>query len=148
MRPLNIICTVALPVMLVACAHNGQTEKAEAKLLVERMFETFNRHDASGLSEFYSEDAIVISPEQCDPTIGRAAIQANYQGLFDAIPDVSDRLDQIVIDRNNIAVTFVASSQIEGAEFELPIAAVLTLRDGLFVKDVVYFDTDETPDCR
>ena len=68
--------------------------------------------------------------------------------MFDQIPDVHDTLKTIVIDGNKVALTFVASSQLEGREFELPIAAFMTLENDLIAKDEVYFDTDEAPECR
>ena len=114
---------------------------------VEALFDAFNDHDVETLKTFYSEDAVVYSPESCEPTIGREAIGEGYSQMFQQIPDVHDALEVAVTDGNKTAVIFTASSKIQGAEFELPISAFLTIEDGLIVEDRAFFDTDMEMTC-
>ena len=148
---MRVFAATLLAISLSAChttapATHGNGE-ANTMQFVEDLFETFNTHNSQALAAFYTEDARVISPENCTPTIGRNAIAANYQALFDEIPDVYDALETVVIEGDKVALTFTASSKIEGRAFELPIAAFMTLEGGLISEDKVYFDTDMTPDC-
>lgn len=148
---MRIVAVVVFILTLSACQKAPpfvqRNDHASTQLMIENFFLAFNSHDSRALSNFYTEDAQVLSPEKCEPTIGRAAIAANYQSLFDAIPDVHDDLGSLVIQGENVALTFVASSKIEGREFALPIAAFMALEDGLISRDEAYFDTDVTPNC-
>ncbi len=132
---------------LVACASVKTNEHAAAKKVVTEMFEAFNQHDVTTLASLYAEDAVVVSPDKCEPVLGRLAIAADYQVLFDQVPDVKDTINTIVAEDEHVAVGFTASSEIEGAAFQLPIAAILTVQDGLIVRDVGYFDSDIQMHC-
>ncbi|MEO0613060.1 MAG: nuclear transport factor 2 family protein [Pseudomonadota bacterium] len=144
---MRFIPFIVAGLILGACETTPLDQDVAAKTLVEDLFAAFNAHDSKALAAFYTEDAQVISPETCQPTIGRAAITANYDALFEQIPDVRDNVKTVLVDGNSIALTFVASSQISGQEHELPIAAFITIEDGLIARDEAYFDTDVTPDC-
>jgi len=144
---MRLTTLIVAGLILGACETTSLDQDKAAETLVEDLFSAFNAHDSQALADFYTEDAQVISPESCEPTIGRKAIAANYDVLFEQIPDVRDDVKTVLVDGNSIALTFVASSRISGQEFELPIAAFMTLEDGLIARDEVYFDTDITPDC-
>ncbi|MEM0986241.1 MAG: nuclear transport factor 2 family protein [Pseudomonadota bacterium] len=115
--------------------------------IIDGLFAAFNAHDVKALARFYAEDAVVYSPESCTPAVGADAIAASYAEMFAHIPDVHDALEVVVSEGNRAAVIFTASSQIPGAEFELPISAFLTFEDGKIIEDRVFFDTDIVLDC-
>lgn len=114
---------------------------------VEDMFAAFNAHDVEKLKTFYAEDAVVYAPESCEPTIGRDAIGASYAEMFEQIPDIHDELEVVVTEGSRTAVIFTASSKAPGFEFQLPIAAFLTIENGQVVEDRVFFDSDMDIDC-
>lgn len=132
--------------LAVTLCQNVQA-RSENHEIVDALFAAFNAHDVEKLKTFYSEDAVVYSPETCEPTVGREAIGTNYAELFTYVPDVHDRLDLVVADGNKMAVIFTASSKIHGQEFELPISAFLTIKNGLIVEDRVFFNSDIVLDC-
>ena len=111
------------------------------------MFEAFNNHDVEKLKTFYSEDAVVYSPESCEPTVGRDAIGKSYAMMFSQIPDVHDELEVVVTEGETTAMIFTASSKAPGMEFEMPISAFLTIQDGLVVQDRAFFNSDIVLDC-
>lgn len=129
----------------VSCATMDDTSAPDA--VVSGMFEAFNRHDAEAVAAFYAEDGTLMSPEMCEPIVGREAVAANYRALFTEIPDVQDTILDMIVHDDRVAVQFVARSELEGAAFELPIAAILVVRDGLVVSDVAYFDAANPPTC-
>ena len=131
----------------VACSSVETNEHITTKKVVREMFEAFNKHDVAKLVSLYAEDAVVVSPDKCEPLVGRPAIAADYQGLFDQVPDVKDTISVMIVEGQQVAVGFTASSEIEGAAFQLPIAAILTVQDGLIVRDVGYFDSDIEKHC-
>lgn len=130
---------------LMGCQYSG-VERQNIEQ-VYALFEAFNQHDSDTLASLYSEDARLVSPEACQPTVGRLAIAASYRELFQQIPDLQDDLTQLIADGDRVAVGFDARGTINDQRFELPIAAFLTLRDGLIVEDIAYFDADKTPEC-
>lgn len=139
-----------IPAAALAIAPYAGAEPVERRSnheTVQAMFKAFNAHDVDALKAVYAEDAVVYSPESCTPTRGRDAIGEGYAEMFAYIPDVHDRLDRIVAEGDYAAVMFTASSQAQGAEFELPISAFLTFEDGLVVEDRAYYDTDVVLDC-
>ncbi|MEL6379582.1 MAG: nuclear transport factor 2 family protein [Pseudomonadota bacterium] len=115
--------------------------------IVAALFDTFNAHDAEGLGQFYTENAQVFSPETCTPKTGRLNIAAGYAQMFDQIPDIHDRLEKVIVDGNDVAVTFTATGTINGQTFAMPIAAFLTFEGNQIATDHVFFDADVTPDC-
>lgn len=135
-----------LTAALIACTL-PQTALADTSkaALVKAMFDAFNAHDVDALKAFYAEDAVVIAPESCEPTVGRDAIGASYAEMFAQIPDVHDALEVVVTEGDVTAVIFTASSEL--AAFELPIAAFLTIEDGLVTEDRVFFNSDIVLDC-
>jgi len=147
MKRTIFIAGFAALLMTAACAPSEQSENAAAKQIVGRMFEAFNRHDAIALAALYSEDAVVITPESCEPTIGRESIAQSYQTLFDQVPGVQDTVQDMIAENGQVAVGFVASGQIDGAAFELPIAAILTIENGLIIRDIGYFNSDQDISC-
>ncbi len=132
---------------LVACSAVKIDEHATTKNVVREMFEAFNEHDVTMLVSLYAEDAVVVTPDSCEPLVGRSAIAQSYQSLFDQVPDVKDTVNVMIAEGGQVAVGFVASSEIEGVAFQLPIAAILTVQDGLIVRDVGYFDSDIDKQC-
>lgn len=123
------------------------TAQPTRQAFVEDMFAAFNAHDVERLKTFYADDAIVYAPESCEPTIGRDAIGASYAEMFAHISDVHDELETVVTEGSKTAVIFTASSDAPGAAFQLPIAAFLTIEDGLIVEDRVFFNSDMDIDC-
>lgn len=55
---------------------------------VEEWLESFNRHDASAISQLYDEEAKLVDPWYPKPLKGREAIREDAENLFIAFPNL------------------------------------------------------------
>ena len=109
---------LGLACALMGAAAPALCATAPAKLaerLVEARFDTFNRHDLDGLVALYAPNAVLTSPGFCQDRIGLAGARRAYSELFQAVPDIQDQVLVAVIDRNHIAVQFIARSTRPGS---------------------------------
>ena len=113
--------------------------------VVRARFETFNHHDLDGLVALYAPDAVLTSPGFCQDRLGTAGARRAYSDLFQAVPDIQDEVTAVVIDRNHIAIQFIARSTRPGAAFAVHIANFLTLSHGLITRDDAYYDAKGRP---
>ncbi|MEM1379957.1 MAG: nuclear transport factor 2 family protein [Pseudomonadota bacterium] len=143
---MKISTIIAASVSALALVQPSQA-RAESQEFIEALFAAFNSHNVEKLKTFYADDAVVHSPESCEPTVGRDAISEGYAAMFQQIPDVHDALELVVTEGERTAVIFTASSRIPGAEFELPISAFLTIKDGKITEDRVFFNSDMELNC-
>ena len=118
---------------------------ATARSVFEARFATFNRHDLEALVALYAPDAVLTSPGFCQDRIGLAGARQAYAALFQGVPDISDEVTAVIIDRDHIAVQFVARSVRPGTAFTLRIANFLTLDHGLIKRDDAYYDAKGRP---
>jgi ketosteroid isomerase-like protein len=133
-------CSVAATPALSMAAPPASAEHVE-----KARFETFNRHDLEGLVALYAPDAILTSPGFCQDRVGLAGARRAYSDLFQAVPDIQDQVTMVVIDRDHIAIQFIARSTRPGAAFEAHIANFLTLDHGLIKRDDAYYDAKGRP---
>jgi len=111
------------------------------------MFDAFNRHDVDTLVSLYAENAVLVSPDYCQPKHGRAAVREIYSGLFHAIPNVYDDLQTLIVSGDTVAVEFVATGRMGDIPIHQPIAAFIQVQNGLIVRDTGYFDTGTENNC-
>ncbi len=137
------LAAAALVVAVASPAVAGPDD--EARRVLAARFETFNRHDLDGLVALYAPNAILTSPGFCHDRVGREGARKAYTDLFQAVPDISDEVTLAVIDRDHIAVRFIARSTRPGAAFAAPIANFLTLNHGLIVRDDALYDARGRP---
>jgi len=113
------------------------------EVLLTEFFGYFNDHNWEAMSKMYSENT-KIQDQSLGPGIHiqtRADIVSHYTELENMIPDVKDSVVSIYSSRGNVVVEFVSTGTgPDGIQFELPICAVLTIKDGLIVEDHVYYD--------
>lgn len=112
------------------------------RAVVTAMFEAFNRHDAQAMARLYAPDARLTSPDFCAAR-GRGDVVRTFGALFAAYPDIRDRIEVMVVERDRVAVRFVATSRSGG--LTMPIQAIIRVRDGLIVEDNSVFDTGGEP---
>lgn len=112
------------------------------KAVVHLMFESFNQHDARAMQALYAEDARLTSSDFCAPR-GRQDIPRTYETLFRTFPDVQDSIETVLVDRDMVAVKFVATSLT--GKWHLTIHTFLKIKDGLIVSDDSVFDNGGRP---
>jgi ketosteroid isomerase-like protein len=115
------------------------------RLVAERLFAAFNRHDVAGIAALYAPDAVIISSDYCTPRRGPDGAAEIHAALFAELPQLQDEVLEYVADADTVAVKFVAHSTTPGREFDLPIVALLEVRDGLIVRDEAIFNTRGQP---
>lgn len=112
------------------------------RAVVIAMFEAFNRHDAAAIARLYAADARLASSDFCAAR-GRNDVVRTYAALFAAYPDIRDRIDVMIVERDRVAVRFVATSRTGG--LTMPVQAMIRVRDGLIVEDDAVFDAGGEP---
>ena len=121
----------------------GPPPGGDLPAIVDRYFDTFNRHDADALGLFYAEEAVLEVPESEVPLRGRKAIVDHLKGLFASVPDVKDHVLNVVSQSDKVAVEFVSTGTLRGSagkSFRLRLVSVLEFRSGKIVRDATYFD--------
>lgn len=135
--------TTYLPLLLAIAfglpAHASGSGKDDPASVVHSMFDAFNRHDAQGMARLYAPDVWLDSSDFCAPRQGREAVRRTYQALFDETPDITDTVDELIVQGEKVAVRFHASGSVGGQAFELPIATFITVSHGLIVRDQSLF---------
>lgn len=123
-----------------AAATNSREE--DPGVVVRKLFDAFNRHDMATLSQFYADDAEIVSPDHPRPLHGPDGVRAIYLPLFTTFPDIADHLVSLTMQDDRVAVEFISTGcKAAGKEcFNLPIATFLTMRRGRIVRDVSYFN--------
>lgn len=121
-----------------------QTIVQRNEALVRRYFELFNAHRWEDMAALYAPTA------QCkDPTLGpgivaqsREQIAGRYAELSAMFPDLKDTVVATYPSGDkHVIVEFVASGTApDGSPFELPIAAIFTVENGVITHDFTYYD--------
>jgi ketosteroid isomerase-like protein len=127
----------------VACTNTPNSGENENIAHVKSMFDAFNRHDWKTMSEHYADSAQFL-----DPSFGphyviqsRSDIVKKYQELEQMFPNVSDQIVNVFAAGNTVAVEFISTGNSgDSISLRLPISAVLTLQNGLIVKDATYYN--------
>lgn len=121
--------------MLIACTSVAAGERKDAATVVRAMFDAFNRHDAAAMVASYAPHAELLSSDFCAPRRGHEDVRRTYQALFDEVPDIVDTIDEMVVQGDRVAVLFHSRGTAGGQSFDMPIAAFITVSDGLIVRD-------------
>ena len=75
--------TLALALLALPAATQAQDIRSDIDALNAQWVATFNRGDAAGMAQLYTEQATLL-PSGAPMAKGRAAIQAAWQSAFDA----------------------------------------------------------------
>ncbi|MEM6806624.1 MAG: nuclear transport factor 2 family protein, partial [Bacteroidota bacterium] len=128
--PILILC------LLASCKFEiNQPSLAEQNAkLVESLFEHFNKHDWEAMANLYGEDALFKDPAYGIELVKKSKAEtiAHYTDLSEMFPNVHDEVLGIYPSGDKkVIVEFVSTgSSPDGASFELPICAVMTIENG------------------
>lgn len=150
----NIVVTSLIIIILASCNNSTQnpnstnmSKQTINEKLVKQYFEHFNNHEWTKMASLYSETV-----DFKDPTLGkgigkqtRKQIVDKYTELNKIFPDLHDEVVKTYISgENHIIIEFISTGTApDNTKFELPICAILTIENGLIVKDFTYFDNFE-----
>jgi hypothetical protein len=129
-------------VLLAAALSDPAQASPPPQVVVQAMFDAFNRHDAAAMASLYADDARLASSDFCANRTGPADVLRTYRALFAAYPDIRDEIEQVVAQGDHVAVLFVARSGQGSSALAMPIATFLTVRHGRIQSDESRFDTD------
>lgn len=111
--------------------------------IARKMFDAFNQHNWELMASYYSDSAVFL-----DPTLGidyvhltHQDIVGKYEELSKTIQNLQDDVKGIYPSGDKVAVEFVSTGTLpDSSALYLPIATVLTIKDGKIVKDATYYD--------
>jgi ketosteroid isomerase-like protein len=129
--------------MLLIYAACSSTQQSENLVVAEKVFTAFNEHDWHGMATLYAENAQFLDPSFGKEFVSkkRSETVAKYTELQEMFPDIHDRVTAMYPYEKTVVVEFVSTGTApDGTKFSLPIISVLTIENGLIVKDATYYD--------
>jgi uncharacterized protein (TIGR02246 family) len=103
----------------------------EPAQVVQRQLDAYNARDIEAFLAVFADDAGLFDLGNPSPTtVGKAAIRARYQALFDASP----KLHSVVINRTAFGAVVVDLEQItgrNGGDAVMELMMIFEVRDGL-----------------
>lgn len=133
-----------LLVLAVACSADGGPRPLE---VAEAWRDANRRLDVDAMMALYADDEVeLIDPHFSQPLLDKADIRQSYEDLFElddvmintGIPAVADR-------RVTIEWLWRGTDQATGDEYSIRGVSVLTVDDGLIVREAAYYDTTHSP---
>jgi ketosteroid isomerase-like protein len=108
--------------------------------IIDKLFDSFNRHDVAALQALYAPNARLTSSDFCKPRTG-ADVARTYGAMFRSFPDIRDEVETVIIDGDRAAVRFVSSSRIPGGAFRLALMTFFRFSGGRIIEDDTILDT-------
>jgi ketosteroid isomerase-like protein len=107
--------------------------------IIDKLFDSFNRHDVPALQALYAPNARLTSSDFCKPRTG-ADVTRTYGAMFRAFPDIRDDVETIIIEGDRAAVRFLSSSRTPGGGFRLKLMTFFRFSGGRIIEDDTIFD--------
>jgi ketosteroid isomerase-like protein len=107
--------------------------------IIDKLFDSFNRHDVPALQALYAPNARLTSSDFCKPRTG-ADVTRTYGAMFRAFPDIRDDVETIIIEGDRAAVRFLSSSRTPGGGFRLKLMTFFRFSGSRIIEDDTIFD--------
>jgi ketosteroid isomerase-like protein len=137
----SVFILILVVAMLGSCAKRDPG--ATNMMLANKMFDAFNRHDWEGMANCYSDSAAFLDPSFGTEYVTKTRYEtvAKYNEITKVFPDLHDEVTAMYSSGDKVIAEFVATgSMSDSVRFKIPIAIVLTIKDGMIVKDATYYD--------
>jgi ketosteroid isomerase-like protein len=115
------------------------TASSDPENFVARFAKFWNDPDTRGLAELLHSDVVLVQP-LVPRMVGLEAAQAQFQRLFDCLPELHAHVDHWSGNGDLVFIEFRMHARIGGGLFEWPNVNRLLLRDGKGIERVTYFD--------
>lgn len=128
-------------VLLFAVACSPSSSRPER--VAEKLFDAFNRHDWKSMVDLYAEEAKFLDPSFGVEPVSKTRSEtiAKYTELQKMFPDIHDEVKAMYPNQNTVVIEFISTGTApDGTTFRLPIVSILTIENGLIVKDATYYD--------
>ena len=129
-------------IVLWACSPGTTTRNLspdETRRVATAVFEAFNAHDWTQMESLYADSVLLQDPAYPGGKTGKVGMTEFYQ----SVTDIHDEVQNIVVEGNVAVVEFISTGTLNGQMFSLPICSVLTIENGLVVRDNTYYDAGQ-----
>ncbi len=136
--------TLTLTAVLLSCSPPRE-KHSDPREVVSGMFEAFNKHQWEDMANHYADSASFLDPAFGKTYVvqSREDIVKKYSGFQQAFPDIHDEVTDMYVSGNTVTVEFISTGNAgDGTSFTLPIVSILTIDNGLIVKDATYYDVE------
>lgn len=130
----------------IGCKSTSDGDEAKNVAVANAMFDAFNKHEWEAMAGYYAEPASFLDPSFGSTYVNksRAEVAAKYKSMEDLFPDIHDEVVGVYPSADKVVVEFISSGKAsDSLSFTLPIITVLTIKDGLIVKDATYYDNQD-----
>ena len=137
----RVIAIVLMGFAISSCSKEDASVKNNE--VVRQMIDAFNRHDWEKMAGYYTEKADFLDPSFGITYVSKSRTETveKYAGYQRMIPDIHDEIVDQYSSGDKVIIEFVSTGTIsDSIQFRLPIISVLTLKDGMIVKDATYYD--------
>ena len=127
--------------MLESCKKQDST--AANVEVANKMFAAFNKHDWEAMANCYAETASFLDPSFGTEYVSKTRQETveKYNEMTKMFPDLHDEVIDMYATGDKVIAEFIATGSMgDSVKFRIPIAIVLTMKDGLIVKDATYYD--------
>lgn len=127
--------------MLGSCTKQDST--AANVEVANKMFAAFNKHDWQAMANCYAETASFLDPSFGTEYVSKTRQEtiAKYNEMTTMFPDLHDEVIDMYATGDKVIAEFIATGSMgDSIKFRIPIAIVLTMKEGLIVKDATYYD--------
>lgn len=129
--------------LLIAACSSPMKQENKNSQVAQKLFEAFNSHNWEAMTDLYAEEAQFLDPSYGTEfvTKSRAETIAKYNEMETIFPNIHDEVKNIHPSGETVIVEFISTgTAADGTTFSLPIVSLLTIRNGLIIKDATYYD--------
>ena len=138
----KVIAITLIGFLISSCSNDASVKNSE---VVRQMIDAFNRHDWEKMAGYYAESADFLDPSFGVDYVSKSRKETaeKYAGYEKMIPNIHDEIKEQYATGDKVIIEFVSTGTInDSIQFRLPIISVLTLKDGVIVKDATYYDVN------
>lgn len=143
---MKAVVFIVIVFIAIGCKSAPDSDETKNVAVANAMFDAFNKHQWEAMAGYYAEPASFLDPS-FGPTYvnkSRAEVADKYRSMEGMFPDIHDELTGIYPYEDKVVVEFVSTGKAsDSVHFSLPIITVLTIKDGLIVKDATYYDNQD-----
>jgi uncharacterized protein (TIGR02246 family) len=121
------------PLAFAQDSRDNAADEEQIRAAVKAYVAAFNEHDAAAVASHWAQSAVYFDRETGDRVEGRAALQADFEGLFEDQPDVrlAGQVDRVHLVTADVASVEGTSSVVVGEETPVETAFTATFgREG------------------
>lgn len=144
---MKAVVVMMVVILVIGCqSKNNEASEAKNVAIANAMFDAFNKHQWEAMAGYYAEPASFLDPSFGSTYVNksRTEVAEKYRGMEGVFPDIHDELTGIYPYEDKVIIEFVSTGKAsDSLSFSLPIITVLTIKDGLIVKDATYYDNQD-----